>query len=349
MPNRYTSYDVNTLNLEAFENVKIIRLKIPKHTGSFLSQAKSYAFYFFKVLAYTRKQKYDIVFSTSSRLFTGFLGSLIGFVKGSPHYLDLRDIFVDTVSDIFPKLSFSLLIPFLKLVESFTLSHSAKINLISRGFHKYFLERYPKANFHFTWHTNGIDEKFLKNECYWKKNIKQNDFVHVVYAGNIGEAQALDKIIPKLLDRLGSKIFFNVIGDGSGKHLLEELCKSYTNIKIVNPINRNKLIEEYQKADVLFLHLKGINCFKKVLPSKIFEYAATGKPIWAGVDGYASEFIESEIKNASVFIPENLEDAFIAFNQLNFSFTCRKTFVEEYSRNIIMKKMYNDLISLKRY
>ena len=72
---------------------------------------------------------------------------------------------------------------------------------------------------------------------------------------------------------------------------------------LLQPVKRDELIEIYQSADVLFLHLNDFDAFKKVLPSKIFEYAATGKPIWAGVAGYAAEFITSKIENSAVFFP----------------------------------------------
>lgn len=43
----------------------------------------------------------------------------------------------------------------------------------------------------------------------------------VTYAGNIGEAQALHKIIPPLADYLKGSHTFQIIGDGSAKHKLE--------------------------------------------------------------------------------------------------------------------------------
>ena len=53
-----------------------------------------------------------------------------------------------------------------------------------------------------------------------------------------------------------------------------------------------------------------------MLPSKLFEYAALGKPIWAGVAGFTASFVTSEITNAAVFHPCNAEDALRAFERL---------------------------------
>ena len=50
-------------------------------------------------------------------------------------------------------------------------------------------------------------------------------------------------------------------------------------------------MSEYDKASILFLHLNDYEAFYKVLPSKIFEYATTGKPIIAGVNGFAKDVI----------------------------------------------------------
>ena len=98
---------------------------------------------------------------------------------------------------------------------------------------------------------------------------------------------------------------FRLIGDGSAIGLLTDnyLFKCQNNVKIIKPVLRTKLINEYQKADILFLHLNDYEAFQKVLPSKIFEYAATGKPILAGVSGYAAKFLYDQVKGVEVFDP----------------------------------------------
>ena len=62
-------------------------------------------------------------------------------------------------------------------------------------------------------------------------------------------------------------------------------------------------MDVYRQADVLFLHLNAYKAFHKVLPSKIFEYAATGKPILAGVGGHAADFLKEHVPGVEVFPP----------------------------------------------
>ena len=124
----------------------------------------------------------------------------------------------------------------------------------------------------------------------------------ILYIGNIGDGQGLHKIIPKAANEL-KDIQFRLIGDGGARNLLinNHLFKLQNNIEVLNPVLRNELINEYQNADILFLHLNDYKAFHKVLPSKIFEYAATGKPILAGVSGYAAEFLGNQVKGVEVF------------------------------------------------
>ena len=76
------------------------------------------------------------------------------------------------------------------------------------------------------------------------------------------------------------------------------------------------LLEHYRKADILFLHLNNFRAFEKVLPSKIFEYAATGKPILAGVSGYASKFLREQIVGVQVFNPCDIVGMTAGLNKL---------------------------------
>jgi glycosyltransferase involved in cell wall biosynthesis len=59
----------------------------------------------------------------------------------------------------------------------------------------------------------------------------------VVYAGNIGEGQGLDKIIPQAAKLLGNKFQFLIIGDGGTKNLLQSAIEKMKlhNVFLKNP------------------------------------------------------------------------------------------------------------------
>lgn len=346
MPNRYASFSTEAETEEFDGNVRIRRIELPSHKSGMVDQIKSFKTFYQQSRKIVKNEDYDMVFATSSRLFTGFLGARVAKSKGLPLYLDIRDIFVDTIKDVLPSNIVSVLKPILSAFEKYTFSSAKHINLVSKGFAGYFNERY--SNINYSWFTNGIDSEFLDFPNYSYdidlKN-KKNQKKRIIYAGNIGEGQGLHTILPSFAKLADPEYYFEIIGDGGRKQQLIDSLSATSNIEFFPPVNRKELLEEYLKADVLFLHLNDYPAFEKVLPSKIFEYAATGKPILAGVSGYAAEFIISEISNAEVFSPGDHKGAMEALKKLDIQYTDRNDFIRKYTRTNIMKEMSESIVA----
>lgn len=342
LPNRYSSFSVQAPKHEFKDGVEIHRIALPSHKSGMLDQIKAFIAFYRQAVTLTKDKDYDLVFATSSRLFTAFLGTRIASSKKLPLYLDIRDIFVDTIKDVLsPKITW-LVKPLFSLVEFYAFRKAKRINLVSKGFAGYFSSRYPKAEYR--WFTNGIDNEFLAVAPQTIDTSQKNSISTVLYAGNIGEGQGLHTILPKLAKRLEGKAKFRIIGDGGRKSLLQNQLAEVTNVELLPPVSRAELIKEYQNADVLFLHLNDYSAFRKVLPSKIFEYAALGKPVWAGVSGYAADFLKEEVANSSVFYPGNDEQAYSSFDVLELGIWPREEFINKFSREQIMTEMARDIV-----
>lgn len=344
LPNRYSSFSIDAKKVETEGKTTIHRVALPSHKSGKIDQAIAFFTYYREVRRIVANENYDVVYATSSRLFTAFLGAVIANKKSLPLYLDVRDIFVDTIKDLLSPKVLLLVKPVFSVIEKYTFRRAQRINLVSKGFKEYFEQRYPETDY--CWYTNGIDNEFLRPEPIEETDIKQPRILQVTYAGNLGEGQDLHKILPQLANMLEGRVEFNVIGDGGRKAQLEDELTSngVTNVKILPPISRSELISMYQKSDILFLHLNDSPAFKKVLPSKIFEYAAMGKPIWAGVSGYAADFLNAEVENVAVFEPGNHGQALQLLDSLDITPTRREDFVNKYSRENIMTKMAKDLV-----
>ena len=101
-PNRYNSYKVKAKKEEKYNsNTTIHRIKIPTYNNGMIGQVKSFVRFYFSVLRIVRNQDYDLVYASSSKLFTAFLGSRIARKKKAKLYLDIRDIFKETIIDVF--------------------------------------------------------------------------------------------------------------------------------------------------------------------------------------------------------------------------------------------------------
>jgi Glycosyl transferase 4-like domain/Glycosyl transferases group 1 len=343
-PNRYSSFTAAVEATVVDGPLTIRRITLPAHRSDLVGQSRAFMHFARAARRSAGNVPYDIVIATSSRLMTAALGAWIARRVRARLYLDIRDIFVDTIGDVFPKLA-GVLRPPLAALERLTLRRADRINLVSPGFEGYFRARYPDRSY--AGFTNGIDDEFL-NACESTVQAGPRQLLRIVYAGNIGEGQGLHAILPELALRLGQRACFRVIGDGGRRALLLDRLRQAgaLNVEVLPPMPRSALLEEYSAADVLFLHLNAHAAFEKVLPSKIFEYAATGKPIWAGVAGSAASFIAAEVSNAAVFAPCNPAEAIAKLDGLTLQDQPRPDFVAKYARRNIARAMAEDIFKL---
>lgn len=341
-PNRYSSFKDNKYKYLTGHNFSVNRLNVPSHSNDFIGQVKSFFYYYNSTCKAIKGNKYDLVYGSSSKLFTAFLAKRISNKLNIPLYLDIRDIFADTIKDVF-KDKFLIKIPlflFAKLIEIYTFKNATHINLVSGGFRDYFI-RYRKPTY--SYFTNGIDDEFLESNF----DCDFDDSLYIItYAGNIGTGQGLEKIIPEAAKRLGNRYHFRVIGDGGTRILLKEEIEKFglTNVELIKPVNRKELLDYYKSTTFLFLHLNDLKAFKKVLPSKIFEYGATNKPIIAGVSGYASEFIKENLDNYILFEPTDVNSFVRQIKSYEIRFNNRENFREKFRRQSIMSQMAKSII-----
>lgn len=345
VPNRYGSYSVDGLKEETGKNYRIDRLTVPMHASGMAEQAKAFTSYYKGVMNLIKHEKYDMVFASSSRLFTAFLGKRCAVKNHCPLYLDIRDIFVDTIKDIFKekKVVRATAGWVLGLIEKYTFKDANHINLISGGFRPYF-EKYKKPSY--TEYSNGIDNVFI--EAGQEPSTNMGKPYIITYAGNMGSGQGLEKIIPEAAKKLGPDYKFRLIGDGGTRKKLEEKLKELKveNVELLNPVARKELIQYYKESTFLFFHLNDLEAFKKVMPSKMFEYGAFDKPIIAGVGGYAAQFVKKNIPNHILFRPADVDDFVSQMKNYQLKFDRRDEFIKNFSRKSIDKKLAESIVGL---
>lgn len=136
--------------------------------------------------------------------------------------------------------------------------------------------------------SNGLSEdkfRFLQTIRYSKP---QNDFV-ISYIGNIGSAQDFIPLIDAIRNKEGIKL--NLIGDGNQREAIQKylLDEDIRNVYTPGKLRWARVIPIYQSTTVLFASLK--HEFDTAVPSKIYEYLATGLPIIFLGDGATSNLL----------------------------------------------------------
>ena len=345
-PNRYASLNTEAPAFEDHGWLRIQRIRIPAHKSGMADQACAYVRYALGVRRLIRRRNWDMVFATSSRLMTAGLGAHVACRLQAPLYLDIRDLFTLNMHELLTGSSLKILLPVFRRIERRALRGATRINVVSEGFIPHVRSIAPKVPIQCF--TNGIDELFLTED--FTSSRTDRDLPLILYAGNMGEGQGLHRIVPPVAKALDGRARFRLIGDGGKRRQLESALKEQdiSNVELLPPVSRDHLVAQYRDADILFLHLNDLDAFRKVLPSKLFEYGATGRPLLAGVGGCAAEFIARNLPDAEVFEPCNADEMVAAIERLAARHTPpdRNAFCTQFARKTIMASIARDVLDL---
>jgi len=135
-------------------------------------------------------------------------------------------------------------------------------------------------------HSNGVRKKFG-----WKEKFL------VTYSGTLGLVRPLETIVEAARGLAQEKdIHFVFVGDGQKKAELEKLTAHYRldNVSFTGLQPLEYIPFFLRASDVLIECLKDVEVAKMAVPSKVFEYMASGKPIVLGCpDGEASALLNN--------------------------------------------------------
>lgn len=118
---------------------------------------------------------------------------------------------------------------------------------------------------------------------------------NVVFAGNLGAAQALETIVDAaelLRDQVNIRLV--IVGNGShGEWLAEEVGRRrLTNVQLPGRYPVEAMPGVLSQAAALLVTLVSSPAMEKTIPSKVQAYLAAGKPIVACLDGEGARIVE---------------------------------------------------------
>jgi len=201
----------------------------------------------------------------------------------------------------------------------------------------------------------GIPHPDKLKSLSWQPSSTET--LQVVYAGNMGPAQALDVVMhcAALCAQEDLKIQFCLYGYGSEKNHLTQLASQLhvldKNVFIYPQIPPEEAFQKQFLADVVLVHLKDSPLFRMTLPSKLATAFAAGGIVLCGAQGETRSWCESS-GGAVVFDPESSHDMFRALKEISgMAFTQRRKMrslaLDFYSENLckeVVLKKYGGLV-----
>jgi len=241
-------------------------------------------------------KKYDLIIASLPPLSVGFIGQKIAKKQKKPLVLDVRDLWPEAAEETGYLKKGWLYFYFLK--KAAKLYHQTNTILVnSLAILEELVCSYgvPKAKIEYL--PNGADLKFFQTDVDTsvidKKYNIQKKFV-VLYTGLLGYAQA-PEIMIEAADVLRDKkdIVFLIVGTGP---LEKELKIEARKLKLTNVIftglrPHEEMPQFVTLADICLIPYKNKETFKDNIPSKMFDYLASGTPIIINLEGEASSIL----------------------------------------------------------
>lgn len=233
-----------------------------------------------------RVGRQDVVMVYSPPLLLGLTGIRLAKKFQSPLVFNAQDMFPRYAVDT-GVLKNRFLIRFFTRIEEYVYTKATGITVHSSGNREYLVSRGIDAK-KIDIIPNWVDTKRFHpgqkaNEI--RKELGLEKSFLVSYCGTIGWAQGLDIVIESArLLRNRSGIIFLIVGDGPRRKEYENtvLREKLNNIRFVQLLPRDKYARLLQASDICLISLHS-NISTPVVPGKLFDIMATGRPVVANI------------------------------------------------------------------
>lgn len=239
----------------------------------------------------------DIIIGTSPQFFCAVATWIAASLKRTPWIFELRDLWPDSISAVGAARAYMPL----RLLEGLELTmyrQSRAVvsvspafirNLIGRGIDPSKIAYVPNGVEPSVW---AAGQRHLGRKAL---GVGDRDVV-VSYIGTVGMAHDLGTVLAtaRVLQVERPDVRFAVIGDGAELPALRERAtlEGLTNVIFTGLVPRERIPDYLAATDISLVTLKPSAVFKTVLPSKMFESMAAGRPILMAVEGEAKETLE---------------------------------------------------------
>lgn len=281
------------------EGIEVIRVPLyARGSGSAKKLIANYlSFVFFGLFAFpylVRKRKFDAIFVFAPSPLTQVIPAIpLKYIKRVPLVVWVQDLWPESLSAtgfVRNKLLLKVMGYLVKGIYFFC----DKVLVQSRAFVEP-VSRYATRS-KIKYYPNSIDTDTVYPVYSLPVELTQilDRFFCVVFAGNLGTAQALDTIVQTALEiRCDPSIRLVLVGSGSQFEWLKEqkIRHNLENLILPGRFPSHAMPQIFKHADALLVTLKSDDIFTLTIPSKVQAYLAAGRPIIACLDGEGARVV----------------------------------------------------------
>jgi colanic acid biosynthesis glycosyl transferase WcaI len=295
----YEGYKVKLFQKESMDGIPVYRFPLyPSHDRSSFKRILCYSTLSLSqsMIAPFVIKSADVVYVVQGPATIGLPATVLKWLRGIPFVYNIQDLWPDSLlsTEMFNS---NLGLRMLHGWCNFVYRRATKIAVIASGMKKKLIERgVPGEKIEVIY--NWCDGQLICREDRDENLARQLGFAgkfNVVFAGNMGKAQALDAVIEAagLLRSNFPNIQFVFIGSGMDVDKLKSVSqkKELNNVLFLPRRPVSEIGPVLRLADVLLVHLRKDPLFSITIPSKTQAYLAIGRPLLMAVEGDASELV----------------------------------------------------------
>lgn len=293
----YPGYRIKLLQREVIDGVQVTRVPLyPNHDQSAIKRMLNYVSFAASSLVYglLMARRADVIYAYHPPLTVGVTASLIRLFRRIPVVYDIQDMWPDTLRAT-GMLNNARALNVVEAVCQWVYRRVDHIVVLSPGFKRLLMQRgvpETKINLIYNW----ADEVALAApQGQLPANFPSAEQFRIVFAGNMGKAQALDAVLDAaaLLQTRGSRVCFVMLGGGVEVNRLKQRTVDLKlhNVLFLPPVPMAEVGTLLHAADALLVHLRKDPLFEITIPSKTQAYMAVGRPLLMAVDGDAADLV----------------------------------------------------------
>lgn len=284
---------------EDWQGIPVLRVPlVPRGRNSAFGLTANYLSFIFSVMFFgpwlLRKERPDAIFVyCPSPLLQALSALLLGRIKAVPVIVWVQDLWPESLEST-GYVKNRLVLHLVRKLVQFLYRHTDHILISSRSFAAPISAMVPGAKI--SYFPNSIDASFCEPDLAPRTLLPAlEEGFCVVFAGNIGAAQAMEVIVGAA-EQLSSvpEIRFVIIGSGSRLEWMRSQVqdKGLANVYLVGRYPGEAMPYLLSKAAALLVTLADQPIFAATVPNKVQAYLAVGRPVIGCLNGEGARLIE---------------------------------------------------------
>lgn len=241
----------------------------------------------------------EVVIATSPQLLVGLAGWWLSLVKRVPFVLEVRDLWPESLVAVGMGGPDSPAVRVLRAISGFLYNRCDHIVVVTPAFKRELVERWGLSPEKISVVENGVETDVFAPEGGAGRGefpaALEGRFV-VSYIGTQGIAHGLETVFraAELLSERLPDVLFLFVGEGADKERLVRRAREegLANVCFMPQQPRPLIPPLVRRSDVCLVLLKKAEVFKTVIPTKMLEFMACGRPLVLGVEGQARQIVE---------------------------------------------------------